>query len=579
VIRLARATIRNYRAIEHLTLAFHPKSTAIVGANNCGKSTVLDALASCLQSGRKYPTIEDFLAASDGTVQDIEIDLYVGPPPGTDIFDAIVSRTFEAWIDLGTDGQEIGAGFRWHYDHETDLVSREIVRLDPTGKPRPAEPGDLRKLHCWIPAFSVGLHRGAEFTRGAQWQRTLKSRPIDEAAGDAAVVAVKAVNEAVRKAVPDLAGLSRSLGDVLFKLGILSDVKHLDLVPLPEERRRLLERLEILLRGPLDELLLPSPSHGDGTQSALFVAAILCYIEVLLPLEVENQECRPLLLIEEPENHFHPQMQRLFYKLLAGAKAQIVAATHSPGILRALNAENIRVLRRKEVHSCVRIPLTDAKGGPFLTPKEANRLDRHFGGVAAEVFFAKGVLVCEGESEMAAVPVFARMLNLNLDQYRVVIAPAFGYGFDIFEKAFSPAALDVPWLLLCDGDGAYRKAQQAVHSGVLDGKRLRHLPVGESFELAMLRVGAESFLKAAVDDLFRPGRYEELLNTWAKQPDFMKCSSEQVKATLWKDCREWSPPLMAELVCLNMEKADAHACIPIAIRDALREVCELTQKA
>jgi predicted ATP-dependent endonuclease of OLD family len=579
MIRLDRAAIRNYRAIEALDLKFHAKSTAFVGANNSGKSTILDALASCLQSGRRHPVLNDFRSTPEGSVKDIEVDVFFAPPDGSDTFDAALARTFEAWIDVGAAGQEIGARFRWKYDPETDSVSRKFLRLDPAGKERPGEGDDVRKLHSWIPTISVGLHRRADFTRGAPWQRTLKSRPMNQAAGDAAVVAVKAVNEAVRKAVPDLATLSKLLGGVLFDLGILSDVQHLDLVPVPEERRRLLDQLEILLRGPLDALLLPSHTHGDGTQSALFVAAILCYLDILLPIEVDNQECRPLLLVEEPENHFHPQLQRLFNKLLAGTKAQIVAATHSPGILRSLTMENVRVVRRGNVHSCVRIPATDGTGAAFLTPKEANRLDRHFGGIAAEMFFARGVLVCEGETEAAAVPVFARMLGLNLDLGRVVVAPTRGNDFAIFEKALGPLALNLPWLLLCDGDDAYKKAQAAIERGAIDGKRLRNLPVGENFETAMLKAGAEPFLKLAVEELLGAGKYDELLNVWRQQPAMNGLADEQVKAQLWKNGRNWSPPLMTELVALQMEKAKARNAIPPMIAATLTEIYTLAEKA
>jgi putative ATP-dependent endonuclease of OLD family len=58
----------------------------------------------------------------------------------------------------------------------------------------------------------------------------------------------------------------------------------------------------------------------------------------------------PLLLIEEPEAHLHPQMQLRLMELLelrskAGPdRVQVIASTHSPGLAAKADIEAITLL-------------------------------------------------------------------------------------------------------------------------------------------------------------------------------------------------------------------------------------------
>ena len=62
----------------------------------------------------------------------------------------------------------------------------------------------------------------------------------------------------------------------------------------------------------------------------------------------------PILFLEEPEAHMHPQLQEVFVGHLenvlskfTGNPIQIVMSTHSPHIANTVSFKNVRYLRRE----------------------------------------------------------------------------------------------------------------------------------------------------------------------------------------------------------------------------------------
>ena len=72
--------MRDFRGLGDTTVQFHPGVNVLVGRNNTGKTTILDALRLCLGIGTEQPGIyvrrDDYRVSPDGTVADvIEFDL------------------------------------------------------------------------------------------------------------------------------------------------------------------------------------------------------------------------------------------------------------------------------------------------------------------------------------------------------------------------------------------------------------------------------------------------------------------------------------------------------------------------
>ena len=247
------------------------------------------------------------------------------------------------------------------------------------------------------------------------------------------------------------------------------------------------------------------------------------FVEVLLK-PTFYAETEAILSLEEPEAHLHPQAIRALTSTINGIAAQKIVSTHSPYVLQNVPIESIRLFRRmpdgtsvryvKRAFS-VRIAKTDdlvefcAKNSAkydyneteelltvrspvaekeyrkiatiYAKSKEAQAaikqlrdesqlyipdsdiadLDTYAKRVRGEIFFARGWLLCEGQTEYLLLPYFAELLGTPLDSNGISVID--------FQNNGSPGAfvalarnLEIPWLLVCDHDEAGMKYVETV---------------------------------------------------------------------------------------------------------------------
>lgn len=160
---------------------------------------------------------------------------------------------------------------------------------------------------------------------------------------------------------------------------------------------------------------------GEGFQNAL-VLAILEAFE-------KRRKRGAILLIEEPEMFLHPQTQRsLFQTLKSIAETnQVIYTTHSTQMLSVPDYRNVLLVRREPTASP---PDGDSDGNG----KDANilstavvassldmdeptrqKLERAFDVTRSELFFARRVLVVEGDTERLALAQWAKKVPVDLD--------------------------------------------------------------------------------------------------------------------------------------------------------------------
>lgn len=127
---------------------------------------------------------------------------------------------------------------------------------------------------------------------------------------------------------------------------------------------------------------------------------------VILLLSKLAQELDPpidVVLLEEPELHLHPSLQRRLIDRLGKADVQLVTSTHSPTVVDAFFRRGSRVIRTKYQGSAGRITAQ-----PVAGTREARLLLDAIGASPADLFLADKVLWVEGASD---IPVFKAWIS------------------------------------------------------------------------------------------------------------------------------------------------------------------------
>jgi putative ATP-dependent endonuclease of OLD family len=470
-MRLSKLKIENFRGIASTEIELHRDITVLVGENNAGKTSVLEALRLCLDAVKsdKACNFTEFDFYRDSTCKSLvsckpitlsltylESEAHPWPVHITQSLNEVI---------VGSDYSVIKLRVTARYDADVGEVVQGWCFLDAGDNEMVGKNGLIKDLRRLRPFFFQAALRAAkdEFHgQSTYWSSFLKNKDIDETTRKALEDELLGIN---RKIV-DAHGSFKQVTEEVKRISELVAVGKVDAVtvdPAPADVYRTLRYGTDINLLTASNAKIPIRSHGEGTQSLSVLLLFSAYLKTRLQADVDKQ-AEPIIAVEEPEAHLHPNAIRAAWKLLQELPGQKIVATHSGDILSEVPLESLRRMSRREsATECRAVP------GTLLTSEEVRKFNHHVRRNRGELFFARTWLLVEGETDVSVFAECADLLEVDLHRLgiRTVECSQAG-GPGIFIKVAD--ALGIRWHLVADSDSGGQKYIEDARS-LLNGRR------------------------------------------------------------------------------------------------------------
>lgn len=462
--------IENFRGIAKLTLELD-RTTVLIGENNSGKTSVLEALHTCMNRGlsrRATPFSEyDFhLATEDAEPADappLVLTLTFEESQKDEWPDEIAQAFSNAIQTLDDDRQRLSFRVTAKYDKATRDFAVEWSFLDKVGSPLPTAKQaklvtDLQQL---APVFLLTAVRDASQhfqSKSALWGPFTKNPQISGEKQKEIEEQIEQINQSVLDSHKPF----EDIKDRIAQTGKLVPLANKDLVSVEAVPARIfdmLARTQVKL-GARTGARLPIAQHGAGTQSLAVLFLFEAFLQSRLA-DAYDKHSEPILALEEPESHLHPSAIRALWSTLDKLAGQKIIATHSGDLLATVPLKAIRRLARRNGKVEV-FRVLDAT----LDARELQKVTYHVRAKRGALFFARCWLLVEGETDFTMLPELARALDLDFDLAGVCCVEFAQCGLKPLIKTAQD--LGIEWHLIADGDksgGEYAKTATGLLGG------------------------------------------------------------------------------------------------------------------
>lgn len=489
-MQLDALIIKNFQCFgpDGITLDMTSPVTTLIGPNGAGKTAVFQALNRMFGLGGSARKVEksDFHLAADADDVANECELHIeavfsfpeldddeaGPSvaefwtqmsasgPDDPLLARIVLKS--VWIDDGTPDGVVESSLRW--------VTRTDEEYEwDACKPLTAAQRSAIQV-VYVPANRGSISQVKALLRGRLWRAARWSQALQDTTEDHA----ERLQDTFQNERP-ITFISERLSNRWQQVNEAGTHSQ-PILKLTEDR------FEAIIRHA-DVKFSPDPSGADrplerlsdGQKSLFQIALTAALLEIeqnaldlpdeKSPFELSLLKHVPLtlLLIEEPENSLSPfflsRIMDLSEDIAEMETAQVMLSSHSASILSRVKPETLRYCR------------LDAKTGQSaikaltLPPatEEAGKYVRQAVRAYPELYFAKLVILGEGDSEQIVLPKLAAARGLHLDKAFCPIVPLGGRHVEHFWRLLKE--LSIPHITLLDLDyGRQHGGAAAIHS-------------------------------------------------------------------------------------------------------------------
>ena len=170
-----------------------------------------------------------------------------------------------------------------------------------------------------------------------------------------------------------------------------------------------------LTGGELTEILRLLDLILEGNKSGLGTLNLLCIAAEILLFNNQKKGLK-LALVEELEAHLHPQYQLRLIEYISSQQKneQFILSTHSIALASKINLASLIVLKGTEA-----LPMSPEY--TLMKPADYKFLERFLDATKANLFFARGLIMVEGDAENLLIPAIAQLIGRNLYKYGVSV--------------------------------------------------------------------------------------------------------------------------------------------------------------
>ena len=442
---LSTLKIDNFRKYEQLNVEFTTGLNLIVGENDSGKTAIIDAIKYVLHT-QSYdyirPCYEDFYLKN--TKDETERSTNFKIECVFEDFKDYEAKSFLEWLSINDDGsyflkiwlEGTRKGNKVFYDLRAGA--------DSEGSQISGEARDYLRTTYLKPLRDAQ----SELTpkRGSRLSQILDNH--------------EAFTDKENHPLKDIMKIANNDTSDYFENGdgkdLLEDInRYLSSFSLNQnqlESKFLVS--ENSLKSVLEKLSLKLFNHeisenniqGLGSQNLLYISA-----ELLLLKKLEYSGLK-LALIEEIEAHLHPQTQIRLIEAIQEIgddnDIQFILTSHSPNLASKVKLKNLILCKNGQTYPMGEDYTKLAKGDYLF-------LERFLDSTKANLFFANGVVLVEGDAENILIPTLAKLMNRDLSKYGVSIVNVGSVAFlryaNIFLREEEPK-INIPISLITDVD-------------------------------------------------------------------------------------------------------------------------------
>ena len=441
-MNITKVIIENYRSIKHLEIDFKPLF-GLIGANSAGKSNILKAINLVL--GERYPMPQS-LSKKDFYNEDYSNNLKI---------EVHFNEEFVSW------GRKCkGISFKTQYNSENKSFNTELKAIEcSSGLCQSYNiKGDTKEQFSiiYIPAdrnFTKNLQNISEWSFlgkiTKQFNENFPEDKIPELNIKFEEVKSYLETEEFREFETDF--------KQYFREHVLPNENDVNIEFKAFNPKNYYKTIEIIPKEY--DLIKDIDQMGDGMKNLIFISLLRAY--------AKNFPKSTIFLIEEPELFLHPQARLdLFniFKSLTTNGSQIIYCTHSQEFIDIEYFSNIgRVIKIEEdrKYNSKLLQINDLR---FLLNWQTNTqvinatldsiklfLKNISDAETNKAFFAKKIVLVEGNTEKWLLPIYFKKEGLDLEKNNIEIVSASGKNnMEKFYLLFNE--LKYPIYIIFDGD-------------------------------------------------------------------------------------------------------------------------------